>query len=282
MKRPAHNSHSALDALMRWAPPAAIDALRAVMKTSISFSRAYPSWERASRASSGYDAELILERVLTASRQVRDGLFACERDSVLFDEIQYSFPVIATMLRAALERQGVLSVVDIGGALGSSFRECKPFLGSGVTFLSWFVVEQQAFVEAGQREMQTEELKFSTSLKDAGNYAPIDVVLMSSVLQYLPSPSSTLDEVIGLEPRYIVLDRTITTDRPNDSAHVQRVPRYIYDATYPVWALSRQRILAHLGHSYELLSQYPSLPFPALSSIGGKLEGFIFKARKAQ
>ena len=42
------------------------------------------------RMSSGYDSQLILDKVLTSTLKVKNGEAAYERDSVLFDEIQYA------------------------------------------------------------------------------------------------------------------------------------------------------------------------------------------------
>ncbi len=44
----------------------------------------YPSWEAAEKDCDGYDSAAITARVVTATRQVRDGKAALERDSVLF------------------------------------------------------------------------------------------------------------------------------------------------------------------------------------------------------
>ena len=228
------------------------------------------------RQSSGYDSHHILERVLQASRQVRDGRAAYERDSVLFERVEYSFPLLAALLRAALEQDHALSVLDFGGALGSSYRECRSFLGDRLQPLRWAVVEQPSFVEAGRREMQNEELSFFSSIDEAAQDRHIDVMLFSGVLQYLPQPYRLLDEALHVAPRYLVLDRTIVSERDTDLAHVQTVPDSIYPATYPVWALSRQRLLRQVP-GFELLSEHPSLPFPALQSIDAEFKGFILQ-----
>ena len=269
-------------ALLRWTPPVFADALRAVMNLRTTFSGAYASWGEAAVVSSGYGSEQLLQRVLDSSRKVRDGHARYERDSVLFDHIEYSFPVVATLLRAALENEGALSVIDFGGALGSSYRECKPFLGDRVGPLRWSIVEQAVFVAAGQREMQCNELRFFSSIHEAAQGHTVDVLLFSGVLQYLPDPYSTIDEAIQLGPRYVVLDRTIVSTRPVDAVHVQRVPQSIYAASYPVWALSKERILARLQGRYELLSEHASLVFPELASIGAEFKGFVFQAKVMQ
>lgn len=268
--------------LRRWMPPAAVTHLNAWRKKDIGLSGAYSSWDQACAKALSYDSDHILERVLLASRQVRDGHAAYERDSVLFDRVEYSFPLLATLLRAALEGRHALSVVDFGGALGSSYRECRAFLGDRVRPLRWAVVEQPAFVEAGRKEMQNHELGFFSSIVDAAQGQPVDVVLFSAVLQYLANPRQVIDEALLVNPRYLVLDRTIVSERSEDLAHVQSVPDSIYPATYPVWSLSRQRLLQHIQPRFELISEHQSLAFPALLTIDAEFKGYIFQNKQPQ
>ena len=49
------------------------------------------------------------------SREVRDEPGWFERDGVLFDEPQYSFPLLALLARIASQHGNTLHVVDIGG-----------------------------------------------------------------------------------------------------------------------------------------------------------------------
>jgi putative methyltransferase (TIGR04325 family) len=264
----------------RWMPPAFLSHVNGWRGAEIGLRGSYTSWNSACERSSGYDSGHILERVLDASRQVRDGRAAYERDSVLFDRVEYSFPLLAVLLRVALERDRALSVLDFGGALGGSYRECRPFLGDCIGPLRWAVVEQPSFVAAGRREMQNEELSFFSSIGEAARDRRIDVVLFSAVLQYLPTPYETLDEALRIDPHYLVLDRTIVAARSADIAHVQTVPDSIYPASYPVWSLSRERLLRHLQPGFEMLSEHMSLPFPALQRIDAEFKGFIFQNKR--
>ena len=263
--------------LRRWVPPAVVSHINAWRGVETVLRGRYDSWEMASTHASGYDSRHILEHVLQASRQVRDGQAAYERDSVLFERVEYAFPLLAVLLRAALEQSGALSVLDFGGALGSSYRECRGFLGTQVQPLRWAVVEQPSFVEAGRREMQNDELVFFGSLQEAARGQRIDVLLFSAVLQYLPDPYRVLDEALQIGPRWLVLDRTIVSTRSSDLVHVQCVPDSIYPASYPVWSLSRERLLKHIPTGFEMISEHSSLPFPALQTIDAEFKGFIFK-----
>jgi putative methyltransferase (TIGR04325 family) len=261
------------------APPLVLDLVRRATGRTTVFKGPYSDWERATADAQGYDAAEVLNRVGDAARKVLRGEAPYERDGMLFDHVEYSFPVLSTLLLAAARHQRNLTVLDIGGSLGSSYRDCRPLLGIAIDRVRWLVVEQPALVDLGRMELQTEELRFFPTIAEAVRDATPSVVLLSSVLQYLPLPWATLDEVQTCQPSFIVIDRTIINDSPTSSVYVQCVPRRMYKASYPVWSLSRERIMQQLAPAFDLVSEHGSLQFPALGRIASTFEGFIF-ARK--
>src|SRR3546814_11444165 len=58
-----------------------------------------------------------------------------------------------------------LDVIDFGGSLGSTYRQCRPLLDA-VQHLQWHVVAQPHFVEAGRQEVETDELHFWNDISD--------------------------------------------------------------------------------------------------------------------
>src|SRR5581483_6566741 len=54
----------------------------------------YPDWASATAVAGGYDAANILEIQRASMRKVRDGRAPYERDSVVFDKIEYFFPTL--------------------------------------------------------------------------------------------------------------------------------------------------------------------------------------------
>ena len=181
-----------------------------------------------------------------ATREVVAGRAAYERDSVLFHEPAYPFPIVAELLRAALANGRRLNVIDFGGSLGSTYRQCRPLL-DGVQDLRWHVIEQPGFVAIGQSEFSTEELRFAASPDEVpvGDVPPL--VLLSSVLQYLETPESTLRQLLGIGAKHLIIDRTPMSDLDTHRLCIQHVPKAIYDASYPCWVLSRARLLEVLS-----------------------------------
>ena len=109
----------------------------------------YSCWYKACQDSTGYDSNVILNKVRDALLKVKNGDAVYERDSVLFDEVQYSWPLMAGLLWIASCGNNCLNLIDFGGSLGSSYFQNRKFLGHLCEFY-WNVVEQEKFVKCGR------------------------------------------------------------------------------------------------------------------------------------
>ncbi len=229
-------------ALKSFLPPPLLDCLR----PRIRFSGDWRSWGEAQSASSGYGDSRILEKVSAAMDEVLAGRAAFERDSVAFKEHEFNWPLVAALLLAAgrLGNARPLSVLDFGGSLGSSYCQNRRALPKGLE-LNWMVVEQPAFAKRGSERFSNSELAFSSSL---GDCAKPDILLLCSVLPYLPEPWKSLDELLRLAPGFIFIDRTPMREASGeDRLCVQSVPASICRASYPAWMLSRRRLSSVIG-----------------------------------
>ena len=173
----------------------------------ITFTGDYKSWEQAEKASTGYAAPEILARTRTALLKVKRGEASFERDSVTFDTMQHEFSLLAGLLRAAMANEGRLSVLDFGGALGSTYFQCREFL-SILTDLRWSVVDQPAQVACGQEDFANEQLHFYRTTDECLRVEKPNVLLLSSVLQYLAKPYEFLDDILQHKWSDVIVDRT--------------------------------------------------------------------------
>ena len=239
-----------------WLPPAIVRHLRRLPRLGggITFEGPFASWDEAAECSSGYSSENILEKVLAATLKVKCGEAVFERDSVLFDEIQYSWPVTAGLMWAAARNHGRLSVLDFGGSLGSSYFQNQKFLG-GLQNVRWSVVEQPHFVEAGRQFIQDEQLVFYSTIAECVAAEKLNVVLLSSVLQYLEKPYAILDELVRSGVDIILIDRTSFYNGEEDLIAVQKVAEVIYPASYPLWVFSKKKIISHLSKTFSLVTE---------------------------
>jgi putative methyltransferase (TIGR04325 family) len=261
-------------------PPVVVDAVRSMSSgsqaESLHFTGDFRSWEEAERASTGYAAHAILETTRAAMLRVKNGEAAYERDSATFATITYSFPLLAGLLRAATENGGCLSVLDFGGSLGSSYFQCRSFL-SPLRELRWSVVEQPAHVACGQKEFADDHLHFYESVEGCLRVERPNVLLLSSVIQYLPKPYECLVDLIRHGFDYIIVDRTAFLRSGRDRLTLQHVPAWIYRAVYPAWFLSEQRLLGLFASRYDLVAGFPALDTTQPDGDEADYKGFIFR-----
>lgn len=231
-------------------PPVLDRALRDLRGKHNRYLAAGLSWEEAAAQCTGYDSGNILSKVLEATLRVKRGEAAFERDSVLFDELEWNWPVATGLLLAAVSGGNCLSVLDFGGSLGSVYFQNRAILNRLVDF-RWNVVEQAHYVYAAKTNgIQEPPLYFYDSLGACLAESSVDLVLLLGVLQYLREPDLVLDEILHSGARWVIIDRTPFIDAPDHRLLIQKVPKVIYPASYPMWALSEAKIRARLGQCF--------------------------------
>lgn len=195
----------------------------------------YTTWEEAKNQTTGYDQDLILNKVKDALLKVKNGDAVYERDSVLFNEIHYSWGALAGLLFAASQKNESLTVLDFGGSLGSSYFTNKNALKS-IKKLSWNIIEQSHFVNCGKENFSNDQLRFYENIDEyKTENTNTDVLFLSSVIQYIDSPYNLLDVLLKVNAEIIIIDITTFTNLSRDIITIQKVPPVIYDASYPCW-----------------------------------------------
>jgi putative methyltransferase (TIGR04325 family) len=212
----------------------------------------YERWADAQALCTGYDSNVILEKCRNALISVKNGEAIYERDSVLFYEMEYNWPLIAALQRTALEHMGSLCMLDFGGSLGSTYFQNKQYLKS-IAALQWNIVEQSHFVDCGRKEFEDGQLNFFYTVEECIKHCMPNVLLLSSVLQYLEYPHEWLQRLVSLDIEYIIVDRTSFTDRREDFISIQQVPEEIYPASLRHWFFSERRFEKHFDGKYEQL-----------------------------
>lgn len=251
-------------------PPLLLPALRRLTGRGMRF-HAASDWASAAEASKGYSDVAIVERVRHATRRVVEGKAAYERDSVLFHELHVPFHLVAGLLRSATQDGGRLNVIDIGGSLGSTYRQCRPFLAV-LARIDWHIVEQPHFVAAGRAEFTSGELSFHEDVDSVPMSATPATFLLSSSLQYFQHPDGLLDALARRPARHLLVDRTPFTEGLNDRPCVQFASRTVYDGSYPCWIISRPRLLARLASHWRVVSEYCSPEGRNVMSDGTEFE----------
>jgi putative methyltransferase (TIGR04325 family) len=263
------NLHNAVKQVL---PPFLFDTLRSLHyqlfpSRGLCLRGNYSSWSEAVHASTGYDSDVILQKTKDALVKVKIGEAVYERDSVLFDEIQYSWPLLAGLMWAAARSGGRLNVLDFGGSLGSTYFQNHAFLKQ-LPDVRWSVIEQAEYIRVGKEFFEDDILRFYPTIDDYSAENTPDVVVLSSVLQYLENPYEILSRLLELRSDCIILDRTPFWEGGEDHICVQHVPASIYPASYPIWIFSKNRFLQFIQRNkLNIVAE-----FEALDKLPGPIE----------
>jgi len=249
----------------------------------ISPSRVFSTWLEAleSCGSIGYASDIILERTINSTLQVLDGKKEYIRDSVAFDGIQYDYPVLFYISNLLYLNKKPLTVIDFGGALGSTFLMISKIYPD-INCFDWNIVEQAQYVDAGRNLFgNIGSLSFWNSLSDLKNKQP-SLVLFSSVLMYLEDPKQILQQAMMMFPQSsILIDRTILHSHPcaTSSLSTQVVSKEIFgdEVSYPMWIFSKHDLL-ELFQEYEI-TEFPSNVDP--SGLDYCFKGFYIQPRSS-
>ena len=232
----------------------------------------YRTWAEAKNRCTGYDSSIILEKVIESALKVKNGQAEFERDSVTFANPEYSYQLLSSLLWAASLNNGKLNVMDFGGSLGSTYFQNIKVL-SHLENLNWCIIEQKNYTEAGKTHFSDESLHFFESIAECVNSYKINVILLSSVLQYIEKPFALLNELIAIKPEFIIIDRTPFIEEP-DRITIQKVHPKIYKATYPCWFFNKKKFIDYISQQYELIFEFDAFD---RANIKSQFKGFLFK-----
>ncbi len=255
------------DLLRDVSPPFLLRALRRPAPPGIAFEGEFAQWEDARARASGYEQASILEAVKTAALRVASGEAVYERDSVLFDHVELSWPMLAGLLWAAARNDGRLRVLDLGGSLGTSYRQNKEFLDSLVD-VRWGVVEQPHYVATGREHFANETVKFFHTIAECADAIQPNVVLLGAALQYLPEPYAILRELSKTTAQVMIVDRTPFSDIGEDTITIQRVPPTIYMGSYPCWIFSGLSFESRLPSEWKTAAWFDCSDGGATTDLG--------------
>jgi putative methyltransferase (TIGR04325 family) len=247
------------------------------------FTGNYADWADARRASVGYDAPAILAKVRDATLAVVRGAAACERDSVAFQKVEYSLPLLVSLLYVASRSGNRLSVLDVGGSLGSSYWQNRAWLAH-LDHLRWSVVEQRHFVEVGQKEIANEVLRFYPAIEECVASERPHVALLSSVLPYVEKPWDLMSAVLDTEVSFVVLDRTpfFVQDLP-DRLTVENVHPSVYEGSYPAWFFNASRFRRFVETSqYRIREEFDSWESWIVDGDAAQNKCFVLERRETR
>ena len=248
-------------------PPILILLFKKIKPSRYGWKGKYKSWLEANEHCTGYSDETIIKKVRESMISVKTGLAVFERDSVLFKESKYNWPLLTALLFSH-SKKNYLSIIDFGGSLGSSYYQNKKYL-IHLKNLKWGIVEQPSFVKVGKEEFENNSLMFFNDIEECNNQINPNTLLLSSVLQYLEDPYKHLEYLLSHNYQTIIIDRTPFV-LGHEYVSIQYVPPKIYKANYPCWFFNENKLL-------NLFSRKEYHIIDTFETIDGKTSNYEFK-----
>ena len=198
----------------------------------------YKTYAEALKKSNGYDGLEILSKVEDAIIRTIEEENIWERDGFIFQNPQPQLEIVNIIKNLKNKN---LSIVDFGGGLGTLYLNNRELFKS---VNRYYVIEQNNFVVSGENISKKYNLpiKFKKSL-DEIEFIP-DLIIFSSVLQYIPNLEEVLIKANKIAPKKIVIDRTCYTKKSKMKWHIQLNECY-YEKTisYPIRPLNKVYML---------------------------------------
>ena len=236
-------------------PPILLSTLNKIRNNKYGWKGNYKTWKEAQNLSTGYDDDKILQAVRASLLKVKTSEAVYERDSVIFDEIQYFWPLLAGLMFCSAKMGGALKVLDFGGSLGSTYYQNKKFLDK-FNDVSWSVVEQKHFVDVGKKDFEDDRLKFFNTVDECAQQENPNILILSSVLQYIEKPYESLDDILKNNFEYILIDRT-PFSKNNEKIKLQVVPPFIHEANYPCWFFDELKFITYFeSNKYNIVESF--------------------------
>lgn len=251
-------SHRLQQFARRWLPPALRQLGNRLSGNLLRFSGDYADWEQAARHGR-YDSASILRGVMDAA-DAADGNDLAERDGRLIAASEPPGALVAALLLAAREPDRPLRVLDFGGALGTHWRAARRWQ-TALAPLDWHIVEQPHYVAEGRRR-HAGQPRFHTDIAEALQAGTPDLLIASSVIQYLPEPWLQLDVLLACGAAVVLIDRTPLTLLPADRLTLQTTPRAWGGHRYPMWLLPEPALRARLEPRYHVVQEFDALDAP--------------------
>ena len=222
-----------------------------IFKRKIKLEGSFNNWNEALSNSNGYDNSLIFNKTIKSFEKVIKKEASFERDSVLFHNDLPDKDLISIIRN--LYKYNNINICDFGGSLASSYFQNINFLNQK-KFI-WNVIEQKKYVDYAKKNLHIPNLNFFTNV-DFLLKKKIDLVIFSSVLQYLKSPYILLNKITKKKIKNIIICRKPFSDQ-KETIKIQIVPKHIYSASYPVRIFDNKKLIKYMSdRNYKIKKKF--------------------------
>lgn len=225
-------------------------------KDHVFYTGPFSNWSEAVSSSTGYCNSTITQKAVSAITKILSGEKKCEKDTILFDEYQYSLPLILGLNFTLKYIKQKITILDYGGSFASSFFRNFDILSN--FNIRWIVVEQEHIVNIAKEKLyQFNNLEFisTSNFKTANPCLDYDVLLLGSSLQFLKHPEIELKILLKPCVKSLIFEQTPFVISGSTQLTVQQIREPIYDASYPAWHFDENEFLSWIGNHYQIKYQ---------------------------
>ena len=215
--------------LKKFIPSKIRTTLNQLLNRNIKLIGNFKSWKEASLNSKGYSDIQIFKKTKSSFEKVLNGRASYERDSVAFYKDSPNKDLLK-VVSGIIKKKNKINICDFGGSLASSYFQNIKFLNKSQ--ITWNIFEQKMYVNYAKKNIKISNLNFFSDL-DKVLKKNIDLIIFSSVLQYLEYPNKILYKISKKKIKHIIILRTPFTNK-SELLKIQIIPKYIYDSSYPV------------------------------------------------
>lgn len=221
-------------------------------------SHAFSNYEEALAAtnSAGYGETELVNVIVLKTRNFKE-----EVSGTRFLDLNSTQTLLGLVARGV---RNPLRVLDFGGGAGIGFFQTTALLGSEEG-LRWNVVETPSMVTAASAQLQSERLKFYSSIESAAkDLEHVDLVICNGSLPYTPNPTASLEELLAVRASQVYISRTPLSEAMKPATFIQTstlshngpgfLPRGFDDCEvqYPVTVSSRREFESRFKHQYSV------------------------------
>ena len=199
-----------------------------ILNRNIKLKGNFSSWKNAYKKSSGYDDNVIFKKAKKSFNEIIDNKAKFERDTVLFYNEDPDLELISIIKK--LYNKKNIRICDFGGSFASSYFQNISFLNKNK--MEWNIVEQKKIVKYANEKLKIKNLNFYYDIENILK-KKIDLIIFSSVIQYLEEPYALLKKITKKKIKNIIISRTPFFQQ-KEVIKIQYVPKHIYKSSYPV------------------------------------------------
>lgn len=207
----------------------------------------------------GYNNINIINALVMSDRELESGNGRFQRDGRIFYKEEYSQPLLLGLFLLLQNYKFIkLNILDFGGGLRTTYDQHKKYFTDKI---NWNIIERSEIVDYAINNNKYKNLFYYKNIKYYSNInINTDLIFLSASLQYCKNPFSILEELIALNAKIIVIDRiSISINDEDEYLMIENVPKYIYNASYPIWIFNKKRLIKYMESlNYNFFDKFES------------------------